>query len=114
LPDCAPTGSDEAVEGYGLDYSGRYEANGKQYVVYVVICPQPTEIKIELQFTDGAVYMTRDVKCGTSVYVPLGTKVATVYESSTERILVRKELPPEISDPPSIARWYVYLPNVSR
>ena len=27
---------------------------------------------------------------------------------------VEKEVPPEISDPPSIARWYVYLPNVSR
>ena len=102
------------MEGYGLDYSGRYEANGKQYVVYVVICPQPTEIKIELQFTDGAVYMTSEVKCGGSVYVPLGTKVAIVYELATKRVLVRKELPPEISDPPSIARWYVYLPNVSR
>lgn len=115
LPDCAPTADEETVEEYGLKERGRYEAQGNQYVVYVVICPQPAELVLEIQFTAGGRYRTNDVECGAVIYVPIGSKVVLLIDAADDRVLLRKELPPEISDPPSIAGdQRIYLPLVTR
>lgn len=114
LPDCAPTNSEESDEGYGLKESRRYQTQGNLYVVYRVICPEVVAIELEIQFTEGGVYRTDSVVCGGEIYVPMGSKVVMLFDAKSERVLLRKELPPEISDPPSVAWLNVYLPLVNR
>ena len=97
-----------------MQWRRNYEAQGNRYAMYVVICPQPIDITLEIQFTDGAIHRTDEVVCGGVIYVPSGAKVVVLLDAADERVLLRKELPPEISDPPAIAERRVYLPLVTR
>lgn len=110
-----PTDSTENAEPVSLRYIGLYRsAEGNMYAQYEVVCDGTRNLAVEFVFADDALHYQSDtIGCEGTIYVPSGTQMIIVSDTDTERVLLEKEPPIEISDPPSTV-WLgnIYLPIV--
>lgn len=116
---CTPTSLEQEEEPVTLQFvrlqSFANSDGDKLFAVYTIICASPiTPLQIDIVMANRPTYTTNNVVCGSVLYVPEYAQ-AVIFHSGEREVGRYKELPPEISDPPTALEiTTVYLPVVSR
>jgi hypothetical protein len=108
-----PTAIRDTSEPAALIYIGTsYNSENEPYANYKIACGAYSgDVRVELKFADGAVYMPGDMKCESTVIVPQYTKLIVLYDGDGKK-LSEKVPPIDISTPPSFLERAIYLPIV--